>query len=131
VSQIVERQATFWWTLTIVVALALFALALSGRVYELTSPPGPLQMLLRKSYSLVAFAIVGGLFSQSLIASHQPKGLLYVAIAVALYSLGIEIGQFLVGSREGLVSNAMDVGYGFVGGYLGALILRIWRTRTG
>jgi hypothetical protein len=105
-------QPALWWTLTIIVAGALFFVALSDEVYNLTSPPGPLRVLVRKSYSIVAFALVGYLLSRAL----------GVAGAVGAYSLAIEVCQDLAGSHEGLVFNAIDVICGLVGGYLGRII---------
>lgn len=119
--EIAKRRATLWWTLTIIVALGFFFLALSDAVYDLTSPPGSLQFLLRKSYSLGAFAIVGYVFSRASKASERGKSALYVPFAVATYSLVIEIGQAIVGSHEGLVSNGLDIAFGFVGGYVGTV----------
>jgi VanZ family protein len=97
-------------------------LASSDSVYNLTSPPGPLQLLLRKSYSIGAFAIVGYLLAQALRASQRTTSILVIALAVGAYSLVIEVIQAIVGSHEGLVSNAIDVAFGAVGGYIGGLI---------
>jgi hypothetical protein len=126
--QIIKRQAILWWTLTIIAAAAFLFLASSDTVYNLTSPAGPLQILLRKSYSLVAFALVGYPLSRALEASDNRRSTLFVATAVATYSLVIEIVQAIVGSHEGLVWNAVDVGFGFAGGYLGAEIHAYMRT---
>src|SRR4029077_8563232 len=98
-------------------------------VYNLTSPPGSLQILLRKSYSLGAFALVGYPLSRASEASDSKKSVLFVGSAVALYSLVIEIVQAIVGSHEGLVWNAVDVAFGFAGGYLGAAIAERVRAR--
>jgi len=105
-----------------VAAIAFLFLASSDAIYNVTSPPGPLQILLRKSYSLVAFALVGYPLSRALEASDNRRSTLFVATAVATYSLVIEIVQAIVGSHEGLVWNAVDVGFGFAGGFLGAAI---------
>ena len=120
--QIIKRQAILWWTLTIVAAIAFLFLASSDAVYNLTSPPGPLQILLRKSYSVVAFALVGYPLSRAFELSDKAKPTLFIATAVGIYSLVIEIVQAIVGSHEGLIWNAVDVAFGFVGGYLGAAI---------
>lgn len=127
VCPIAKRQATLWWTLTIIAAVLFLLLASSDTVYNLTSPPGALQILLRKSYSLVAFALVGYPLSRAFEASENAKSSLFVATAIATYSLGIEIVQAIVGSHEGLVWNAVDVGFGFAGGYLGAAIHALTR----
>jgi len=128
-SPIVKRQEIYWWTLTIIAAIVFLFLASSDTVYSLTSPPGPLQILLRKSYSLGAFALVGYPLSRALEASDNRKSGLFVAAAVAAYSLMIEIVQAVIGSHEGLVWNAVDVAFGFAGGYLGAAISERLRVR--
>lgn len=98
--------------------MGFFLIALSREAYVLTSPPTlTWHLLLRKSYSIVAFAIVGALYLRASGAS-----LRVVAIAVALYSGAIEIGQHLAGDTEPLYWNAIDVLCGAVGGALGALI---------
>ncbi len=117
-----RRQPALWWTLTIAVALGLFIIALSDEVYNLTTPPGPFRILVRKSYSVVAFALVGYLLSRALDASGRPASALTVAGAVGIYSLAIEIGQDIGGSQEGLIFNAIDVVCGLIGGYLGRVV---------
>jgi hypothetical protein len=88
--------------------------------------------VLRKIYSVVAFAIVG-----LLVAPFTPKEQRIVACTalLAIYSLVIEVAQKLVlHSPEGLLSNAFDIGCGALGGCLGALIFswlaRIARVET-
>ena len=100
-------------------------LASSDTVYNLTSPPGPLQILMRKSNSILAFALLGYLFARALSASDKPKSTIYVAAAIGAYSLLIEIEQAIVGSHEGLVWNTVDVICGVIGGYIGAGIQNI------
>jgi glycopeptide antibiotics resistance protein len=125
------RRPILWWALTIIAGVGFFLLALSDIVYEVTSPPGPLQILLRKSYSIAAFAILGYLPSRALWASEKTKTPLYVAAAIAAYSLVIEVSQAILGAQEGLVWNAVDVAFGFVGGYLGAVVReRLAKART-
>lgn len=119
-SPIAARHALFWWTLTIVLAAIFFALAQSDTVYEVTSPPGPLQIILRKSYSIAAFAIVGFLLSRSFRASGRSKRALYIGAGISIFSLLIEITQSFGLVYEGLAWNAVDVACGFLGGYLGA-----------
>jgi predicted MFS family arabinose efflux permease len=75
--------------------------------------------VLRKIYSVVAFAIVG-----LLVAPFTPKDQRIVACTALLtvYSLVIEVAQKLVlHASEGLLSNAFDIGCGALGGCLGAL----------
>ena len=126
---IAKRQAILWWTLTIIAAIAFLFLAASDTVYNLTSPPGPLQILLRKSYSLGAFALVGYPLSRALEVSDNRKSVLFVATAVGTYSFGIEVVQAIFGSHEGLVWNAVDVAFGFAGGFLGAAVHERLRIR--
>jgi len=101
----------------------LYAVALSNQAYEVTSPPAlSFHVLLRKAYSIGAFAAIGFLATRSRLpglARPQP-----VAAGVGLYSAAIEVGQYLTGVREGLASNAFDVLCGIVGGALGAVIAR-------
>ena len=84
---------------------------------------------MRKSYSIVAFAIVGFLFSGALQASNRPRSVLFTGGAIGVYSLVIEIVQALVGSHEGLAWNAIDVLCGVIGGLLGAAIERLRPSR--
>ncbi len=101
-----------------VVALAFFVIAVSREAYMLTSPPTlSWHVLLRKSYSIVAFAILGGLFVWASGASLRTT-----AIVIALYSGAIEIGQHFMSDGEPLSWNAIDVACGAVGGALGAVI---------
>ena len=94
-----------------------FVIALNGEIYNLTSPPAlSWHVLLRKSYSLVAFGLVGATFVRASGASLTTS-----AIVVALYSGAIEIAQHLNGSHEPLSWNVIDVICGAVGGALGAL----------
>ncbi|MBC5805682.1 MAG: hypothetical protein DLM53_07985 [Candidatus Eremiobacter antarcticus] len=119
-----RTRSALWWTATAVAAACLFAIALSDSVYEATSPPGPLQILLRKSYSIAAFTLVGILLSKALAAPSPQVRWLFPAASIAAYSLLIEAGQAAEGVREGLLWNGIDVLCGFVGGYFG------WLTAT-
>ncbi len=116
--------SALWWIATVVVAACLFAVALSDSVYEATSPPGPWQILLRKSYSIAAFTLVGFLLSKALGAPSPRLRWLLPAASIAAYSFVIEAGQAAEGVREGLLWNAVDVACGFLGGYLGWLATR-------
>jgi hypothetical protein len=112
----------FRWAVVLVIASAFFAIALSDAVYELTSPAAlSWHVLLRKTYSIGAFAIVGALLTWALPA--RARHPLRVAAVIAAYSGLIEIGQRLGGGHEGLYWNAIDVICGAIGGYLGARIL--------
>ncbi|HEY0797979.1 MAG TPA: hypothetical protein VGD50_02460, partial [Candidatus Baltobacteraceae bacterium] len=77
-------------------------------------------IMLRKTYSIVAFALVGFLY----VKVHEewrgrPPGLLQTTLAIAAYSGSIEIGQAFTGSHEGHKSNLFDIFCGAVGGALG------------
>jgi hypothetical protein len=108
------------WAVALTLAAFFFALAQRSDVYAVTSPPSlGFHILLRKAYSIVAFAVVGAAVQW---ASGARSG--YVALIVALYSGGIEAGQRITDGHELLVWNAVDVACGGVGGWLGASILR-------
>lgn len=103
------------------VAAAFFAISLSPDIERITSPHiWGLQVVLRKTYSVGAFAIVAFLLARlrrSSVADVFP-----VALMLALYSLAIEAGQALLGSREGMYWNVVDVLCGFLGGMLGGAV---------
>lgn len=98
----------------------LFAVALSNQAYEATSPSSfSYHVLLRKAYSIGAFAVIGFLVVRSRLPGlTRPWP---VALTVGLYSAAIEVGQYLTGVREGLASNAFDVLCGVIGGALGCI----------
>jgi len=121
--------------LAILVATAFFIVALRADVYEGTSPPHlaarlfgetgarmgrplglSLHIVIRKLYSVVAFAIVGWTAQRALPPSSRPA--LRMTLLVALYSAAIEYGQWREGSTEGLRWNAFDVACGALGGFL-------------
>ncbi len=99
-------------------AVGFFAIALNGDIYNLTSPPAlSWHILLRKSYSIIAFALVGGAFVWASGAS-----LLVSALVIALYSAGIELGQHFTYGKEPFLWNVIDVICGGIGGALGTVI---------
>jgi hypothetical protein len=112
------------WTLAAVaVAAFFFVIAISNAVYEMTSPSWlSWHVVLRKAYSIVAFTIVGYLFRRALAENGKAAALGTLVGGVALYSAGIEVAQFLCGSKEGLGWNAFDTVCGGVGGGLAALV---------
>jgi hypothetical protein len=112
------------WTLaTTVAGVGLYLVALSNEVYDLTSPPAfSWHVLLRKGYSVVAFALVGYLLRRSFAERERRLSPAACALAIAIYSAIIEIGQALVGSHEGLVWNAVDVACGGAGGLLASFV---------
>jgi hypothetical protein len=106
-----------WTAAAALVAAVLFAAALSNVLYELTSPPTlTWHVVLRKAYSIVAFALVGYLFRRSLTERGRTAVVLPCIVGVALYSALIELGQALLGSHEGRGWNAFDVACGALGG---------------
>jgi len=106
------------WVAFGTVAVAFFLIALSGDIYNLTSPPAlSLHVLLRKSYSIVAFALIGGAFIWASGASMRTA-----ALVVAAYSGAIEIAQHFTYGKEPFSWNVIDVICGAIGGALGALI---------
>jgi hypothetical protein len=110
------------WLLFAVLAIGFFITALSNDVYNATSPPTlSWHVLLRKSYSIVAFAMVGAAYVWASGASLRRS-----ALVIALYSGAIEIGQhFFSNPNEPRLWNAIDVACGAIGGALGKLILAI------
>jgi hypothetical protein len=75
--------------------------------------------ILRKLYSVVAFAIVG-FFAAPLFRA--TRRVLATALAIAAFSTAIEVAQRLTGAHESRLSNAFDIACGALGGLLGALL---------
>lgn len=112
-----------WIAVAVVTAVALFWAATSYEVYFLTSPPAlAWHVLLRKTYGVVAFALVGITVDKAL--GSNPHSVLRTTLPVAAYSAAIEVVQWIDGSREGLTWNAFDVLCGAAGGALGTLVVR-------
>ena len=110
------------WTLaTSVVATVLYVAALSDEFYRLTSPPTlSWHVVLRKAYSVVAFAAVAYLARRAFAEHGRPNAAVSCIVLAALYSALIEVGQWLAGSHEGLAWNAADVVCGALGGVVAA-----------
>jgi NADPH-dependent 2,4-dienoyl-CoA reductase/sulfur reductase-like enzyme len=119
-------------------AVVFFAISLDRDIYA----PGAWELhttaqeydlnsfrILRKFYSVVAFAIVGFFAA----ARFEPRTRLRGSVlVVAGFSTAIEIAQYATGTREGLHSNAFDIGCGALGGLLGALGFNLFsRARRG
>ena len=118
------RTVGLWRSALIAAAIILYAVALSNQAYEATSPGWlPWHVLLRKTYSIGAFALLGFLLNRSRLRGFE--SVWAGAVAIGLYSTAIEIGQYVEGVREGLASNAFDVLCGVIGGALGAFVARI------
>ena len=110
-------RARPWTAAAALVAAVLFAAALSDALYDLTSPPAlAWHVVLRKAYSVAAFALVGYLLRRSLTERGRTAVVVACVVGVALYSALIELGQALLGSHEGLAWNAFDVACGALGG---------------
>jgi hypothetical protein len=113
------------------VLAALLWAAVSTRVYVRTLPMHLLMrvfgeddtafaaVLLRKFYSVVAFALLGFLVDKALPRTRRPA--LRAALIVATFSAFIEVAQKLHYAREGLLSNAFDIACGALGGWLGVV----------
>jgi hypothetical protein len=84
-----------------------------------------LHVLLRKAYSIVAFAIVGFVVDRALPPIRRRA--LRAALIVAAFSTVIEIGQKLHHAQEGIPSNLFDIGCGAFGGWIA---IALQRTRT-
>lgn len=102
------------------VAAALFWAATSNEVYDVTSPPAlSFHVLLRKTYSIAAFALVG--FTADKALGPSVRAALRGALVVAAYSAAIEMAQAVRGSHEGIAWNVVDVLCGAAGGWLGVV----------
>jgi len=124
----VDGTRWFWSAAAAVIAAVLFWAATSNEVYDLTSPPALVwHVLLRKAYSIAAFALVGFTADKALTPRAQAR--LRGALLVALYSAAIEIVQDVRGSQEGIAWNVVDVLCGAAGGWLGVVAARIRRPR--
>ena len=113
--------------------------ALSRRIYTGTLPQRLIEhvfgendtagamVALRKLYSVLAFAALGFVVDRALPATRRPA--LRAALLVGAVSALIELAQKLHYAPEGLLSNAIDILCGALGGYLGALAGSAIRTR--
>ncbi|MBV9440531.1 MAG: VanZ family protein [Candidatus Eremiobacteraeota bacterium] len=110
----------FWIAAASALAAVLFWAATSNVVYDIMSPAGlSWHVVLRKGYSIAAFALLGFTADKALGPSARP--MLRAALLVAAYSAAIEVAQAALGSNEGRVWNAVDVLCGGAGGALGVL----------
>jgi hypothetical protein len=117
-----------WRAAALLVAAVLFWAATSDLVYEATSPAElSFHIVLRKAYSIVAFALVGFMADKAL--GPSARAVLRGAILVGMYSAAIEVAQAWLGSKEGLAGNAADTLCGVAGGALGVVAGRIRRSR--
>ncbi len=108
-----------WTIAAVAIMCVLYVLALRNDFYHLTSPTAlPWHVALRKAYSIVAFAVVGYLARRALLENGREQVVVPCIIAVAIYSALIEVGQALLGSKEGFGWNIGDTLCGAVGGGL-------------
>ncbi|HEX3867838.1 MAG TPA: hypothetical protein VHV78_13845 [Gemmatimonadaceae bacterium] len=109
-----------WRWFGAVAAVALYAISISGFIYNSTSPVTMANHeLVRKTYAVLAFALLGFTLERS--AFRRVHGVLAAGIALALYSYAIEIGQIVIDrSTETFADHAFDVASGLAGGALGA-----------
>jgi hypothetical protein len=113
-----------WIAVAVAAAVVLFWAATNNEVYDLTSPPAlSWHVALRKTYSVVAFAVVGLTLDKALGPSRH--SVRRATLIVALYSVAIEFVQWIKGSHEGLGWNTFDVLCGALGGALGTLALKV------
>jgi hypothetical protein len=137
----VSRSTIVWGVVALAAMLAFLWAATTQSVYDHTSPGGvarkllgedapnvphnhwlSLHILMRKAYSIVAFAIVGFIVDKALPPVRR-RALRAVAL-VATFSALIEVVQVREGSPEGFASNVFDVGCGAVGGWLGVALVK-------
>jgi hypothetical protein len=116
-----------WRVLAVLGAVVLYVLSISGSAYEFTTPVEMAHhVLLRKIYAVGAFALLGLLVEKS--QFERMRGVLDAALAVALFSFAIEIGQISIDHVvETFGQHSFDVASGFVGGALGAFAVVLFR----
>jgi hypothetical protein len=121
-----------WTVAATVVALALLAVAVSHSVYDITSPVWlSWHVVLRKIYSIVAFALVGVCVRKALVENGIGHLVASCICGVGAYSALIEVLQFFYGSHEGLGWNAFDTSCGALGGALATIDLWLVRLTRG
>jgi len=111
-----------WIAAALSSSIVFFIIATRDDVYTATSPVDlPYHVLLRKIYSIGAFAIVGFCIDRALPRIAKDRSRLRIIAIMAGYSACIEVAQRLTGSLEGLRWNAIDVLCGALGGAIAAL----------
>jgi hypothetical protein len=119
-----RRRLWVWLIAFTLLAIGLYAIAISNAAYEATSPGWlTFHVIVRKSYSVIAFALVGYALARTAQIAGIRFGVLYGALSIGAYSALIELGQrALAGSRESIEQQGFDVACGLAGGALGALL---------
>jgi hypothetical protein len=125
-----SKPAT-WWIVAGIAGVIFCFIATNNTVYVATSPPSfDYYVVLRKLYSVVAFALVG---TPAALARRAGQRLASPAVGggiVAAYSAFIEVLQYFVDPPpEGLLWNAVDVACGFLGGVIASFIASRFRIR--
>ena len=125
------RRTSAWRAFGIVAAIVVYGISISGSAYELTTPVTMAHhVLLRKIYAIGAFALLGFALERSNL--RRVHGVVAAAIAIAVYSYAIEIGQIVIAhSNETFAQHAFDVASGFGGGALGAFLALLVTARAG
>jgi hypothetical protein len=117
-----------WTWAAVLVGAALYAAALNSDLYGATSPYWlSWHVLLRKIYSVAAFTLAGYLLRRALDEWHRSDSPATTVWGMAAYSAAIEVGQAIVGSKEGLAWNAFDVLCGALGGFIALALDRATR----
>jgi hypothetical protein len=83
-------------------------------------------VMLRKAYTVIAFALVGYTADKALGQSARP--MLRATLLAAAYSGAIEVVQAMRGSHEGFAWNIFDIACGGVGGAVPLFVDRITRS---
>lgn len=111
-----------WWAAAVAASLVLLVAAVDNGVYEATSPTAwSFHVILRKVYSIVAFAIVGFFVARARRLTSRSASAPSIGWTIAGYSAVIEVLQyFLDPPPEGLLSNVIDIACGFLGGAIAA-----------
>jgi hypothetical protein len=117
---VMNRRTRAWRVFAAVSAVVLYAVAMNGGVYDLTSPLTlPHHQLFRKTYAVLAFALLGFALERSNVP--RVRGVFAAGVALTIYSYAIELGQIAIDrSTETFAEHAFDVASGFAGGALGA-----------
>jgi hypothetical protein len=117
-----SNLTSLWRISGVVCAAVLYAISVSGRAYNLTTPATmPQHELVRKIYAVLAFALLGFILERS--NMRRVHGVLAAGIALTVYSYAIEIGQIVFKhSTETFAEHSFDVASGLAGGALGAFV---------
>ena len=122
-----------WWGMAAVFAVVLLIAAVDNGVYEVTTPTAwSYHVILRKFYSVVAFAVVGFPIARARQLTGRSASITSIGWMIAGYSTVIEVLQYYIDPPpEGLLSNAIDIACGFLGGAIAAwACARLFKART-